>query len=760
MLNYKFSRGSRVIDLRAEYQMALNSASSSFVKESKMKRLEFDERLSHGEDAFFITKILLEKLTLGVVAEAAYYYRKRSAGAVSAVQGSEKSPKYYLPTLEFYHDAIIRYSVAKYGFLPNYVQFSLAYELQWRIKMESIPRGVLTPEAALEYRKRLHGLYIQLDDRIIAEQSFLCPERKAWILEQKHGEPMQLLKWHDDTLLTINNEAWFALSQNKTCLEFLKIRDGVCSLEGYTTIYPAHLKEVRIEADINGRRYSCEPVERNAVSRALGEPISFRQGFRISFPAARTDERYSIRFITRIGEFEAPCQNLAAGTFFPVSRQYESSYYVQENWKVSMDKGTVLLRSCGRKGQIADELAFLKELWRKNALGARKAVIGRLAYHVLKRLKRKEIWLISDRIVKADDNGEAFFRYIQQEHKGEINAYFVLSKDCEDYRRIKKVGPVVDNLSWKHKMLFLLCDYNISAQADGITIDPFPGYRDGVRDILSRGRFVFLQHGVIKDNLSGWLNRYNRNIAGFVTAAKPEYRSIIDGDYFYEEKRIWLTGLPRFDRRYHDEKKIITIMPTWRMYLLNASMDSNGQRALKEGFRESAYYLFYQGLLNSPELSAAAQRLGYQLALFIHPNMQPHLHEFNVVPTVKMLGIDTSYNEVYAQSSLVITDYSSAVFDFAYLRKPIVYCQFDAEEFFAGEHVCTRGYFDYERDGFGEVEHDLEGTVARIIEYMESGCRLKEKYRERIDKFFAFNDQNNCRRVYEKIMELDREEPR
>ena len=26
------------------------------------------------------------------------------------------------------------------------------------------------------------------------------------------------------------------------------------------------------------------------------------------------------------------------------------------------------------------------------------------------------------------------------------------------------------------------------------------------------------------------------------------------------------------------------------------------------------------------------------------------------------------------------------------------------------------------------------------------------------DKFFAFNDQNNCQRVYEKIIEMDRRE--
>lgn len=113
---------------------------------------------------------------------------------------------------------------------------------------------------------------------------------------------------------------------------------------------------------------------------------------------------------------------------------------------------------------------------------------------------------------------------------------------------------------------------------------------------------------------------------------------------------------------------------------------------------------------------------------------------------------------MFARNKLLITDFSSVAFDFAYLRKPVIYCQFDADNFFNGGHDYKRGYFDYERDGFGEVEYDLESTVDRIIEYMENDCKLKDKYRERIDKFFAFNDQNNCQRVYEEIIKLDKQD--
>ena len=38
---------------------------------------------------------------------------------------------------------------------------------------------------------------------------------------------------------------------------------------------------------------------------------------------------------------------------------------------------------------------------------------------------------------------------------------------------------------------------------------------------------------------------------------------------------------------------------------------------------------------------------------------------------------------------------------------------------------------------------------------MTNECKLKEEYRVRIDNFFAFNDRNNCQRVYERILELN-----
>ena len=50
---------------------------------------------------------------------------------------------------------------------------------------------------------------------------------------------------------------------------------------------------------------------------------------------------------------------------------------------------------------------------------------------------------------------------------------------------------------------------------------------------------------------------------------------------------------------------------------------------------------------------------------------------------------------------------------------------------------------------------DDGAAASEIIEYLENDCKLKDEYRNRIEKFFAYHDKNNCERVYKKIIEIE-----
>ena len=176
---------------------------------------------------------------------------------------------------------------------------------------------------------------------------------------------------------------------------------------------------------------------------------------------------------------------------------------------------------------------------------------------------------------------------------------------------------------------------------------------------------------------------------------------------------------------------------------------------MKKGIEESSYCKMYREVFSDSRLYDVAKKLNYTIKLMMHPEMPGEcVTYFGCNEDVEIIERSVKYKEVFAESKLIVTDYSSAVFDFAYLRKPVIYYQQDADEFYSGKHTLDRGYFNFERDGFGEVEYTAAALVDRIIEYMENDCQLKEIYKTRIDQTFAYHDRNNCKRVYEEITKL------
>ena len=364
-----------------------------------------------------------------------------------------------------------------------------------------------------------------------------------------------------------------------------------------------------------------------------------------------------------------------------------------------------------------------------------------------------QIWLLVDRPNRADDNAEALFRYLAEISPADADIYFLLRKDSPQYPDLAKLGDVEEPLSVIHRMLHSVADYVLSSQLSEHVMNPYNRVLPRVRDCRSKPKVIFLQHGVTHNHNGVILGRYGRDFYGFVTTAKKEYEYMLSPLFHYSPKEVWLTGFPRFDRLYHDEKKIITIMPTWRQWLTIHLYDKKLKTkawSVNPDFTESRYFKFYHALINHPKLIETVKEYGYQILFLPHVNFFSCAKLFTHPDVVKVYSEEASYRKVFAESNLVVTDYTSAVFDFAYLHKPVIYCQFDKEEFYA-RHTVKKGYFDFERDGFGPVTYDLESCVEQIIKYIRNDCRMEAEYEARISRFFAFHDRNCCERIYRRI---------
>ncbi|EAH6416950.1 glycosyltransferase [Campylobacter coli] len=358
----------------------------------------------------------------------------------------------------------------------------------------------------------------------------------------------------------------------------------------------------------------------------------------------------------------------------------------------------------------------LKLIFNNNFINDLNEVLKVLNKQKKQRSKNSDLWLFADMSWRADDNAEHLYRYVMHNHPKQKIA-FILSKNSIDYPRLKKEGfRLVDPRSFYFKYLIYKADKIISSHIDKYIFNALGG------DTLKTKDFIFLQHGVIKDDLSRWLNQ--RKIDTFITSTKAEYESIA-GDfnhYKFSTKEVVLTGLARWDALIKNNvlnTKQILIMPTWREYL-SGKIQKYGVRTKNPDFTKSLYFQKWQEFLCSKELENLAKKYGYGVVFIPHPQVRIYLDDFNL-PSYIITSYKTSMQELFCKSSLMITDYSSVAFEMAVLKKPVLYYQFDKDEFFA-KHSYAKGYFDYEKDGFGKVfveSSDLFFYLGKKINHLQ-----------------------------------------
>ncbi|ELZ2566180.1 CDP-glycerol glycerophosphotransferase family protein, partial [Campylobacter coli] len=359
-----------------------------------------------------------------------------------------------------------------------------------------------------------------------------------------------------------------------------------------------------------------------------------------------------------------------------------------------------------------------------------------------KRLPKSNIWLFADRDYEADDNAEHLYRYIMQNHP-EQEIVFALRKESSDWERLKKEGfNLVEFGSFEFERIIKKASKVISSHSDEYLI----------RYITPRQQFIFLQHGVIKDDLSKWLN--SKKIDLFITSTKAEYDSIANdyNHYKFGKKEVVLTGLARHDALLKNNQcnaRQIIIMPTWRAGIVG-NVTNSSKRELKENFKQSEYFQKWNSLLNNDSLKKLCELYSYTIVFNPHPNIMPYLKEFNLPSYIKIANPDESLQVLFCNSSLMITDYSSVAFEMAYLEKPVIYYQFDKEDFF-NSHTLQKGYFDYTKDGFGPVVKNQENLLKELENLLRNDCKPFGVYKDNIDSTFTFRDGRCCERIYKKL---------
>lgn len=370
-----------------------------------------------------------------------------------------------------------------------------------------------------------------------------------------------------------------------------------------------------------------------------------------------------------------------------------------------------------------------------------------------KHLYKKNIWLIQEKHTEARDNGYFFFKYLRTTHP-ELNVFFSITTDSVDKKNVEIFGNIIKADSLQHYIYYLSAKYNIGSQPFGAC--PHPVYWVHKFKFLCRKdqKVIFLQHGVIKDAING-LKYSNTHFDLFTCSAVPEYKFVCD--YFgYSPYNAKLLGLCRYDNLHNfvTEKKII-VMPTFRKWLTANNRECDATNVECEKFKQSVFFKYYSTLLSDKSLFTALSEHDYQLIFYLHYSLQSYTKVFdNYCNNNIIIASRNNYNiqELLKTGAVLVTDYSSVAFDFAYMEKPVIYFQFDEDDFRSMHY--QKGYFDYHRDGFGPVFKNVDDVVDHLIKRMDTDYDMENPYKQRAEGFFTLRDSNNCLRHYEAIIEL------
>lgn len=768
-LDYKFNNGTRVADLttKEELYSVESTAATTFIKASALGDIRFDSKLKYGEDSVFINKIMLKKCKYGILREALYLYRRRISGD-SAVNKQILDKSFYLNSLKYYHLELFRYSKELYGEVIPYVQSMVGYDIMWRFANPYV-KDVLNEEEMKEYEGLLREITSQIDDRIFLKHpKHKTMAKRADAMWYKYGvdmyKSMYMGKRKKKGWLCFKGIKLFHLAKNNTkCTQVVRavIEDGKLKIDMFITNWFLSISENGAKPlfKINGEYIEpqVEPYTAHVYQTSQGEKYYYslcKIEYDLSNAIKKPGDRLVFVPYLMLSNGKKYNFSMNYGKFVPTAIRFGGSYKFYGDYCLKCFKNSIRV-------YYPENKKYAKFRWDVRAI---LTLIKRKRFDVIytkyirfpmfkkKQEKNGRIWLISDRIDNAGDNGEVLFKYIC-EHKPEgVRPMFVIGEIAkpEVKERLSKIGEVLIAESKIYKYYFLMADKIISSSAGEFTINAFNSQRHYYIDLYNF-RYYFMNHGVNCGDCSKWLNKYNKNMRVFFTTGESERRNIIERGYNLEPEQVIITGLARFDALYDNPKKQLLVLPTWRR-AYNMCYDDKTSSIYYEGFKETDFFKFYNGLITDERLLKVMREKGYTGLFCLHPIFAKQSAHFEDSDVFKINEGFVDYNKAFAESSVMVTDYSTIAFDFAFLNKPIVYTQFDKEEFY--ENQIYDECFDYANEGFGPVCEDLDSAVEALVKIIENDC--KNEYIDRVDKFFVHHDRHNAQRILEAVLEDDK----
>jgi CDP-glycerol glycerophosphotransferase (TagB/SpsB family) len=346
------------------------------------------------------------------------------------------------------------------------------------------------------------------------------------------------------------------------------------------------------------------------------------------------------------------------------------------------------------------------------------------------------------------ENSRYLFEHIISNHT-DINAIW-LTKNQSVYNKLKeKSYPVTTAYS--------LRGYWLSLRAGCIYLSHFQKAKSDTNDYATGQKTIKIQlwHGspmkrigtAIPDNDKEGVAKLihavlyfvfpfyaNRRSCHKMLAASPVVAKTLKTAFNLHDHNVLICGYPKNDdwlNRSNRQKtklsssKSVIYMPTWR----NNDLD-----------------LFTKYKFNPVKLNKilASNNIDFHIKLH-HYSIKELTDKFKDLEKMSNIHIIT-HSDIYQhldQYDVLITDYSSILFDFLLSNKPVVFAPFDYDEYLTND----RGFFsDYSELSPGPCANDWEELGEHIISILNFD-NYKEERQRLCSIYNSYTDSNNAERI-------------
>lgn len=733
---YKYMPETKVYDLD-EVPFILQSNMNICVKNLKGKNLLFDSNpdFKIHEDQAYNCDILENKLKIGFVKEAEYQYnRDNEESAISnfshAIYTFETSTSYFERLFQRF----------KMNEVPKYYQALFFHDIAWKFSSHCLWPYHYDVIELKKAKQRIYKLLESVDVNIIMQYPALDNYQKLYWLRQKKNSQITALIEKNHMGMVCKNSLVYARKDIEVILKRILIQQKFIKIVGfYKSPFFSMVDDCEFYILRNGKK---ENIKVNIASSSYYKSKELTDKFWGFEHTIVVNEREEIEFKVQLDGIELDTSFYNTDTV--AFHRKETERYAVNNILAIQENNNKL---------VFQKISDFKEIQTRNEViqnikNDKTEFMIRKSYE---ELPQEKIWLYYDNYTVDYDNG--YYQFIHDfEKKDGIKKYYVFDgKQGEKIFEERHKKYIVKFGSLQHKLLYLKADKIITAFIENSTLNPFIGKEKNAYNDLINSEIIYLQHGILHAHMPWYYTPIGVQIDKIVISSQFERENLVS-NYNFLEENVLPFGMPRYEKMNRNQKgknKII-FAPSWRSYLIGKEMENGGRReASANKLIESNYYKNIIKFVNSVILEEYLEKHDIILELKLHPNF--YLLYENIIEITNP-NVRICENKVdLAEYNLFITDFSSYVFDYAYLKRPILYYVPDYLEFKSGMNHYRELDLPFEK-AFGPLTTTPEKAVEELIKICDKEFQVENKYLSRMEKFYL-PIKDSCEKIYYYLLE-------